>query len=171
MQFHSLSRSEKQLALMPQPSYCALETSCCSCVALEVSSWGHISVYFCKVPKGTLYFFFEQGDSITVESLQASYTERTGDVSWRHLFMRVAYLQDEMQLSRVSPEEFVFVRQEQRLPITLLVGNPHKQVASQNVSHFRWEWFHRYRWVTSFLRHSTWSCPHYATQLLEVEGK
>jgi len=34
-----------------------------------------------------------QGDSITVYSLQALYTERMGDVFWRHLFVRVAYLQ------------------------------------------------------------------------------
>jgi len=47
----------------------------------------------------------KQADSITVESLQALLKERTGDVFWRHLFERVAYLQDERQLARVSPEE------------------------------------------------------------------
>jgi len=69
---------------------------------------------------------------------------RTGDVFWRHLFERVAYLQDERQPARVSPKESVCVRVEQRLPFILLVGNPHKQVASENVSHFWWEWLHRY---------------------------
>ena len=59
-----------------------------------------------------------------------------GDVFWRHLFVWVAYLQDGRQLAWVSPEEFVFARLEQRLPFTLLVGNPPKQVASDNVSHF-----------------------------------
>jgi len=63
---------------------------------------------------------------------------RTGDVSRRHLFVRVAYLQDERQLARVSPEEFGFGLFEHRLPFTLKEGNPHKQVASENVSRFRW---------------------------------
>jgi len=43
--------------------------------------------------------------------------------------VRVAYLQDERQFARVSPEELSFVLPEENLPFTLLVGNPHKQVA------------------------------------------
>jgi len=46
------------------------------------------------------------------------------------MFVRVAYVQDERQLVRGSPEEFGFVRPEQRQPFILLKGNPHKQVAS-----------------------------------------
>ena len=85
-----------------------------------------------------------QSDSTTVESLQALYTQRTGDVSWRHLFVRVTYLQDERQFAQVSPEEFGFAQPEQRLPFTQSVGNSHKRVVSENVSHFRREWLHRY---------------------------
>jgi len=59
--------------------------------------------------------------------------------------VRVAYLQDEKLLALVSPEEFDFVRPEQRLPFTLLVDNPNNQEASENVSHFRWECFNHYR--------------------------
>ena len=65
--------------------------------------------------------------------------------------MRIAYFQDERQLARVDPEQFGFVRPEQRLPFTLQVGIPHKQVASENVSRFRREWSHRY----SHLAHET----------------
>jgi len=57
----------------------------------------------------------KQGGSITVESLQTWYTERTGDVFWRRLFVPDASLQDERQFARVSPEVFGFVR----LPFTL----------------------------------------------------
>jgi len=58
-----------------------------------------------------------------------------------------------MQLARVglSPEEFGFVRPEKRLPLTLYVGNPHKQVASKNVSRFLWEWLHHERIFLSWL--------------------
>jgi len=71
-----------------------------------------------------------------VESLEALYTERTGDVLCRHLFVRVAKFQGERQLARVNLEEFGFVRPEQRLFFTLKLGNPQKLVASENVSHF-----------------------------------
>jgi len=66
--------------------------------------------------------FEMQGGSITVESLQALYRKRTEDVFWQHLFVRVAYLQDERQLVRGIPEESDSVRpeqREQRLPFTL----------------------------------------------------
>jgi len=54
--------------------------------------------------------------------------------------VRIAYLQDKRQLARltISPGEFGIVQPEQRLPFTLYVGNPNKQVASVNGSHFRW---------------------------------
>jgi len=42
----------------------------------------------------------------------------------------------------------VRLRPEQRLPFTLWVGNPRKQVVSENVSHFRRKRFHRYRHLT-----------------------
>jgi len=64
-----------------------------------------------------------------MESLQTLFTERTRDVSWKHLFVRVAYLQGERQFARVSPGEYGNVRPEKKLPFTLLVGNPHKHVA------------------------------------------
>jgi len=44
----------------------------------------------------------------------ASCPERSGDVFWRLLFVRVAYLQDERQLPRVSPEDSGFVRPEKK---------------------------------------------------------
>ena len=62
-----------------------------------------------------------------MESLQALYTERTGDVFWRHLFVRVVYLQDERQLARVSPEEFGIVRPEQRLSPCKLATRANKR--------------------------------------------
>ena len=54
-----------------------------------------------------------------MESLEALYTERTGDVLCRHLFVRVAKFQGERQLARVNLEEFGFVRPEQKLLLGL----------------------------------------------------
>jgi len=48
--------------------------------------------------------------------------------------VRIAYLQDERQLARVSPEKLGIVRSEQRQPLTLQLGDPRKQVASENVA-------------------------------------
>jgi len=59
-----------------------------------------------------------------MESLQTLYTEKTGDVFWRHFFVRVAYLQDERQLARVSPEEFGLVRPEQKAAFHPVSGQP-----------------------------------------------
>jgi len=77
--------------------------------------------------------------------------------------VRIAYLQDERQLARVSPEEFGIVRPEQRLPHTLSVGNPHKKVASENVSHFRRELLHRYRVTLRWTNFVDLSSAAYAT--------
>jgi len=57
----------------------------------------------------------KQGDSLTVKLLQA-FNRENGK---RHLFVRVAYLQDERQLAQVSPEEFGIVQPEKRLPSAL----------------------------------------------------
>jgi len=64
-----------------------------------------------------MHLHWEQGDPITLYSLQAFYTEKMGDVFWRHLLVRVAYLQGLRQLARVGPEEFGFVRPEQKLSL------------------------------------------------------
>jgi len=77
--------------------------------------------------------------------------------------VRIAYLQDERQLARVSPEELGIVRPEQRLPHTLQVGNPRKKVASENVSHFRREWLHRYRVTLRWANFVALSSAAYAT--------
>jgi len=87
----------------------------CDTYALQLGFTSHPNPIRINIPSEQL----AQGGSATVESLQPLYTETTGDVSGRHLFVRVAYLQDERQLARVSPVEFGFLRPEQRLPFTL----------------------------------------------------
>ena len=56
-----------------------------------------------------------------------------GDVFWRHLFGRVAYLQGERQ-PLLGPNDAELLRTyPSKLPFILYVGNPHKQGASENV--------------------------------------
>ena len=57
-----------------------------------------------------------------------------GDVFRRHLFARVAYLQGERQ-PLLGPNDVELLRTyPSKLPLILQVGNPHKQVESENVS-------------------------------------
>jgi len=58
----------------------------------------------------------ERGCSRTVESLQAWYTDRE---TFSATCLCGSPLQDEKQLTRLNPEEFGFVRPEQRQPFTL----------------------------------------------------
>ena len=57
-----------------------------------------------------------------------------GDVFWRHFFARVAYLQGE-RLPLLGPNDAELLRTySSKLPFILWVGDPHKQVAPENVS-------------------------------------
>jgi len=57
-----------------------------------------------------------------------------GDVIRLHLFVRIAYLRDERP-PLLGPDEAELLRTyTSKLPFILLVGDPHKVVASENVS-------------------------------------
>jgi len=57
-----------------------------------------------------------------------------GDVFWSHLFVRVAYLMGERHPFRGPNEAELLRTYPSKLPSILFLGNPHKQVASENVS-------------------------------------
>ena len=72
-----------------------------------------------------------QGDFITVESLLS----KMGDVFWQHLLVRAAYLLGERR-PLLGPDKAQLLRTyPSKLPFILYVGNPCKQVVSENVSH------------------------------------